>query len=78
MATFKYVAKNQDSKGVTGKIVAENKEAVIEEKIDSILKIKYPQEKLEIIIGSDASTDATNRTIEKYGLANVKQSRRFN
>ncbi|MCA9403941.1 MAG: type II secretion system F family protein [Candidatus Omnitrophica bacterium] len=31
MATFKYVAKNQESRSVTGKIAADNKAAVIEE-----------------------------------------------
>ena len=31
MATFKYVAKNKDSRTVAGKIAADNKGAVIEE-----------------------------------------------
>ena len=31
MATFKYVAKNQESKSVTGKISADNKDSVVEE-----------------------------------------------
>lgn len=47
-------------------IAAHNEEAVIEEKIRSLLDTSYPFEKLEILIGSDKSTDRTNELIRKY------------
>ena len=43
-----------------------NEEAVIEEKIKSLIQLDYPKEKLIIFIGSDCSDDATNEILEKY------------
>lgn len=40
-----------------------NEEKVIVGKIESLLKQKYPQEKFNIFIGSDASTDKTNNLV---------------
>jgi cellulose synthase/poly-beta-1,6-N-acetylglucosamine synthase-like glycosyltransferase len=41
-----------------------NEEAVIEEKINSIISSDYPLDKIQIIIGSDNSTDNTNTIIQ--------------
>ena len=43
-----------------------NEESVIAEKIDSILKSEYPADKIQILIGSDNSTDKSNEIVEKY------------
>ena len=43
-----------------------NEEKVIEEKIRTTFKTTYPLDKIEFLIGSDASTDKTNEIIEKY------------
>jgi cellulose synthase/poly-beta-1,6-N-acetylglucosamine synthase-like glycosyltransferase len=43
-----------------------NEEHVIEQKIVSLLKIKYPSQKLFFFIGSDQSTDSTNKLVTKY------------
>jgi cellulose synthase/poly-beta-1,6-N-acetylglucosamine synthase-like glycosyltransferase len=43
-----------------------NEEKVIEQKIASTFKTGYPKEKIEFLIGSDASTDDTNRIINDY------------
>ncbi|MDA3911777.1 MAG: glycosyltransferase [Bacteroidales bacterium] len=51
-------------------MAAYNEEAVIEEKILTILKNDYPKEKLEILIGSDNSNDRTNEIIEKFADGN--------
>jgi cellulose synthase/poly-beta-1,6-N-acetylglucosamine synthase-like glycosyltransferase len=45
-------------------ISAFNEEEVIEEKIISVFKTDYPLDKLEILIGSDCSSDRTNKIIE--------------
>lgn len=55
-------------------MAAFNEEIVIEEKIESILNSDYPIEKLEIIIGSDNSTDKTNEIVQKLA-ANIPQIR---
>ncbi|MFZ0389930.1 MAG: glycosyltransferase family 2 protein [Calditrichia bacterium] len=47
-------------------IAAYNEENVIEEKIRNSLNLNYPKEKLEIIIVSDGSEDATNHLVKKY------------
>ncbi|RLD95649.1 MAG: glycosyl transferase family 2 [Bacteroidetes bacterium] len=41
-------------------IAAHNEERVIGEKIESVLGGSYPHDKLEVLVGSDASTDQTN------------------
>ncbi len=45
-----------------------NEEQVIEDKIRSVFSSNYPIEKIELLIGSDGSTDNTNNTIEKLCL----------
>ena len=43
-----------------------NEEKVIEEKIKATFKTGYPLDKIELLIGSDASTDQTDEIIKKY------------
>ncbi len=43
-----------------------NEEEVIAEKIDSILESNYPPDKIEIIVGSDNSSDASDLIMERY------------
>ncbi len=42
-----------------------NEEAVIEQKLDNCARLDYPRDRLEILIGSDASSDGSNAIIEK-------------
>jgi cellulose synthase/poly-beta-1,6-N-acetylglucosamine synthase-like glycosyltransferase len=44
--------------------VSPSKEEVIEQKIRSVFKTNYPHSKIEVLIGSDASTDKTNEIVE--------------
>lgn len=44
-------------------IAAFNEEEVIEEKIRSVLSSDYPSDRLEILVGSDNSTDNTNKIL---------------
>jgi cellulose synthase/poly-beta-1,6-N-acetylglucosamine synthase-like glycosyltransferase len=46
-------------------IAAHNEESVIRTKILSIINNSYPQIKLEILVGSDCSTDKSNKIIEE-------------
>ncbi|MFT5385817.1 MAG: cellulose synthase/poly-beta-1,6-N-acetylglucosamine synthase-like glycosyltransferase, partial [Saprospiraceae bacterium] len=43
-----------------------NEEAVIKEKMESLLALDYPKDKLVIYIGSDHSDDRTNEILEAY------------
>ena len=47
-------------------LAAYNEEQVIDDKIRSVMDTNYPSEKIEFLIGSDASTDATNDIIAKW------------
>lgn len=47
-------------------MAAYNEESVIEKKLDSIVNLDYPRDKLEVWIGSDASTDRTDEIVQRY------------
>ena len=51
---------------VTIMIVAHNEEKVIKAKLENVLKVDYPKEKLEIVVSSDNSTDSTNDIVETF------------
>jgi len=43
-----------------------NEESVIAQKLDTVLSSDYPQDKIQILIGSDNSTDNTNSILSDY------------
>ena len=47
-----------------------NEEKVIRRKLESILNSDYPKDKLNILIGSDNSTDQTHQIIEEFAAQN--------
>lgn len=47
-------------------IAARNEEDVLDEKLKSVFSSHYPKDKIEVIVGSDASTDATDNLVEKW------------
>jgi poly-beta-1,6-N-acetyl-D-glucosamine synthase len=51
---------------VSAVIVVRNEEAVIARKLDNLLSLDYPQEKLDVVVVSDGSSDGTNATLERY------------
>ncbi|SMC50357.1 Glycosyltransferase, catalytic subunit of cellulose synthase and poly-beta-1,6-N-acetylglucosamine synthase [Desulfocicer vacuolatum DSM 3385] len=66
-----------DSKGwelprVSFIITAYNEEKQIAEKLQRTLSQDYPQEKLEIIVASDCSTDKTDIIVEGFGRGRIK------
>ena len=44
-------------------VAAYNEETVIEQRLENLLGLDYPSEKLEIVVASDASTDRTNEIV---------------
>jgi cellulose synthase/poly-beta-1,6-N-acetylglucosamine synthase-like glycosyltransferase len=55
------VAKDPDAEpSVTVIVAAYNEEAVIERRLDNLLALDYPAERLEIVVASGASSDGTN------------------
>lgn len=51
---------------VTLIITAHNEEKRIRQKLENTLGLEYPQDKLEVLIASDGSTDATNSIVKEY------------
>lgn len=51
---------------VTVMVVAHNEEKVIRDKLNNILELDYPKDKIEFLIVSDNSTDRTNEIILKF------------
>ncbi|HZT15347.1 MAG TPA: glycosyltransferase family 2 protein [Gaiellaceae bacterium] len=51
---------------VTVIVAAHDEEAVIERRLDNLLALDYPAEKLEVVVASDASTDRTDELVGAY------------
>lgn len=54
-------------------ISAYNEEKIIEARVNNLLELDYPRDKMEIIVGSDGSTDETYKILKK--LAEERQIR---
>jgi len=52
-------------------IAAHNEAANIRPKLDNILSMDYPRDKLEVVIASDGSNDGTNEIVQQYAAQNV-------
>lgn len=57
---------------VTVVISAYNEEKSIREKIANVMALNYPSELLDIIVVSDASSDATDGIVRSYGIPQVQ------
>ena len=53
-------------------ITVYNEEKVIRDKLENVLILDYPKDKLEIIVVSDGSTDSTNQITESYAEKGVR------
>ncbi len=49
---------------VTVIVAAHDEEPVVERRVENLLELDYPSDKLEIVVASDASTDRTNELVE--------------
>ena len=57
---------------VTVLITAYNEERDIKEKIENTLLLEYPSDKLEVVVASDGSTDATDEIVKKFNGRGVR------
>jgi len=53
-------------------VPAYNEEDVIERKLENVLELDYPPERLEIVVTSDASTDATHEIVARFAARGVR------
>jgi cellulose synthase/poly-beta-1,6-N-acetylglucosamine synthase-like glycosyltransferase len=61
-----------EAPSVTLLIAAYNEEAVIREKLRNSLEIEYPDERLEILVVTDGSSDATPALVEEFAAQGVR------
>ena len=48
-------------------VAAYNEEPVIERRLENLLALDYPADRLELVVTSDASTDRTHELVERFG-----------
>ena len=60
----KTIANNETSVSII--IAAHNEEKVIQQKLENVISLDYPKEKVEIIVTSDNSTDKTNEIVKEF------------
>lgn len=53
-------------------IVAHNEEASIGAKLENILSLDYPRERLQVIVASDGSTDRTHAIVETFASQGIE------
>jgi len=71
----KPVARADITPSVSLLIAAFNEEKCIRGKIENSLALDYPKDRLEIIVASDCSSDATDDIVREYADRNVRLSR---
>ncbi len=57
---------------VTVIVAAYNEEAVIERRLENLLALDYPRDRLELVVTSDASTDRTHELVERFAGRGVR------
>ena len=61
------VRKQEITPRVTIVVAAHNEETVIERRLRNLLELDYPADRFEIVVASDASTDATDSLVDAVG-----------
>jgi cellulose synthase/poly-beta-1,6-N-acetylglucosamine synthase-like glycosyltransferase len=65
-------AEHRDDFRVSLIIAAHNEEDSLPAKLENVLKLRYPADRLEILIASDGSTDQTNAIVQGYQSRGVR------
>jgi biofilm PGA synthesis N-glycosyltransferase PgaC len=60
---------------VSAVMVVRNEEAVIARKLENLLSLEYPADKLEVVVVSDGSSDRTSAILDQYSQASSAGSR---
>jgi len=66
------IRKKETFPSVSIVIPAHNEESVIEAKLRNLLSLDYPSDKLEILVGSDGSTDRTEELVRRFPADRVR------
>ena len=63
------VRREDSTPSVSLVVAAHNEEPVIRAKLENLLALDYPADKLEVVVASDASTDKTEEIVEEVATA---------
>src|SRR5215207_1242393 len=63
----RYIASGGEPPPVTVVIPVFNEAGIILEKLENTLSLDYPADRVEVVVASDGSTDATNDLVERFG-----------
>src|SRR5262245_7821971 len=66
------VRKSDQTPSVALVVSAHDEEAVIRRRVQNALALEYPEERLEIVVASDGSTDATNAIVAEIAVENSR------
>ena len=66
------VIKGDGTPSVTFIIVAYNESRVMRRKLENVLSLDYPTDRMEILVGSDASDDGTDEIVRHYADRGVR------
>jgi cellulose synthase/poly-beta-1,6-N-acetylglucosamine synthase-like glycosyltransferase len=68
------IRKDDETPDVSVIVAAHDEEDVIARRVENLLELDYPPERLEIVVASDGSTDRTNEIVEELAAhaSNVK------
>ena len=64
------VTKGNETPTVSLVVAAHDEEEVIQRRLENLLELDYPRERLEIVVASDASTDRTDELVEELAAGN--------
>ncbi|MBN2806836.1 MAG: glycosyltransferase [Prolixibacteraceae bacterium] len=65
---YRSYSKTDELPAISILMAAYNEELIIGKKIESIFNTTYPLHKIELLVGSDNSSDGTNHILEQYAL----------
>src|SRR4051812_38508485 len=66
------IRKRDELPSVTVVVAAHDEEAVIERRLENLLALDYPPDRLELVVASDASADPTDALVEPYVSRGVR------
>jgi len=66
------VARGGELPSVAVVVAAHDEEPVIARRLENLLALDYPRERLELVVASDASTDATDAIVESFADRGVR------
>ena len=66
------ITKQEVTPSVSLVVIAHNEEESIQEKLENILALDYPRDRLQVLIGSDGSDDKTDEIVARYSDRGVE------